>query len=357
MVTMQQVADHAKVSISTVSFVVNNTKPVTPQTRKRILEAIEELGYRRNATARALATRRSHVIVLVYPLLGHNLNAFVEAAAAAAAAQDYHLMLAPVRPENAAAEVTSLIKSGIADGVLLMEVQLNDERVDRMREVEAPFALIGRTRDTDGIDYVDIDFEQATTDAVAYLGGLGHRQIALVVEDFDGTALAGYSPPVRVVETFRDATVEQALTGSVFRAARGPQTGLATAERIAEQAPATTAIILVHDEASFGLVNGLRRRGVAIPRDLSIVSIAPSSALGLLIDPGLTTYDAPGGELGRRAVEALIARLDGRDGPPVQALVACRRHDGASVAPPQADRPPLDALGRNAVGLPGPLHP
>lgn len=344
MVTMQQVADRANVSISTVSFVVNNTKPVTPQTRERILEAIDALGYRRNATARALATRRSHVIALLYPLMERNLNSFVEAAAAAAEAQGYHLMLWPVRPDNQAAEVTSLIKSGIADGVLLLEVQLDDERVAKLREANAPFALIGRTRDTDGIDFVDIDFEQATTDAVDYLAGLGHRQLALVIEEFDGTALAGYSPPTRAEQTFRNATADLGLDGRVFRVPRDPLAELALAHQLVEQAPQTTAIIVMHDEASFGLVNGLRRRAVAIPGDLSIVSIAPATALGLLIDPGLTTYDAPGGELGGRAAEALIAHLKGRDGPPTQVLVACQRHDGASVGLAPTGRPPLDTL-------------
>lgn len=344
MVTMQQVADRANVSISTVSFVVNNTKPVTSQTRERVLEAIDTLGYRRNATARALATRRSHVIALLYPLMNRNLSTFVEASAAAAEAQGYHLMLWPVRPDNQAAEVTSLIKSGIADGVLLLEVQLDDERVLKLSEANAPFALIGRTRDNNGIDYVDIDFEQTTTDAVDHLAELGHTHIALVIENFDGTPLAGYGPPARAEQAFREAMSERGLDGHVFCIPRDPLSELAVTGQLIEQAPQTTAIIVMHDEASFGLVNGLRRRGVSIPRDLSMVAIAPSTALGLLIDPGLTTYDAPGGELGGRTAEALIARLEGREGPPTQILVPCKRHDGASVGPAPTGRSPLNAI-------------
>lgn len=352
MVTMQQVADHAGVSSATVSFVINSTKPVRPQTRKRILEAIDALGYRRNATARALATRRSHVIALLYPLMERNLNSFVAAAAAVAEKQGYHLMLWPVRPEIAAAEVTSLIQSGIADGVLLLEVQLDDERVAKLRAENAPFALIGRTRDIAGIDYADIDFEQTTMDAVGYIAGLGHRHLALVVEDFDGTPLAGYSPPVRVEQTFREETAGRGLDGRVFRVPRDPQVYLSLTNRLAEQAPQTTAIIIMHDDASFGLVNGLRRRGVAIPRDLSIVAIAPSIPLGFLIDPGLTTYDAASGELGGRATEALIARLERSDRPPSQVLIACHRNDCASVAPLLS---PSRESSLEGVGLPGPV--
>jgi DNA-binding LacI/PurR family transcriptional regulator len=332
-VTMQQVADRAGVSISTVSFVVNDTKPVTPETRTRILDAIDELGYRRNATARALATRRSRNLALVYPLMDRNLTTFVESAATAAEERGYKLMLWPIRGDNPASEVASLIKTGVADGILLLEVQLDDERVLKLQQAKAPFALIGRTRDVEGTDYVDIDFERTTMDAIGQLAGLGHRHITLVIEDFDGTPLAGYSPPVRTELTFRETMSDRGLHGLVFRVPRDARSELSLADRLAEQAPQTTAIIIMHDEASFGLVNGLRRRGVAIPEDVSIVSIATSSALGALIDPPLTTYDAPGNELGGLAAGALITRLEERDVPPTQVLIACRRHDGASVGP------------------------
>lgn len=333
MVTMQQVADRAEVSIATVSFVVNSTKPVKPQTRRRILEAIDELGYQRNATARALATRSSHIIALLYPLMERNHNPIVEAAAAAAEKQGYHLVLWPVPPDNAAAEVTSLIGSGIADGVLLLEVQREDERVAKLRAENAPFGLIGRTRDLAGIDYADIDFEQTTTEAIDHIAGFGHQHLALVIEDLDGTPLAGYSPPVRVEQTFREVVAGRGLDGQVFRVPRDPQVYLSLTNRLLEQAPQTTAIIIMHDEASFGLVNGLRRRGLTIPQDISIVAIAPSAPLRFLIDPGLTTYEFAGGELGRLAAEALIARLKGSVSPPSQVLLACHRYDGASVAP------------------------
>lgn len=336
MVTMQQVADRAKVSISTVSFVVNNTKPVTPQTRERILQAIDELGYRRNAMARALASRRSRMLALLYPVMEHNLNEQIASAAAAAASHGYNLVLWPIHKDNAKTEVTSLIKAGFADGILLMEVKLTDERVDRLREVGAAFALIGRTEDPGDVDYVDIDFEQTTLAAIDHLAKLDHRNIALVVENFEGTPLAGYSPPVRTVTAFEQEMHARGLPGAVFRTPRSAKTEQSLADDIMREAPETTAVIVMHDEACFGLVNGFKRRNLTIPDDVSIISIASSKSLGSLTDPELTTYNAPGEVLGRLAAEALVARLEGRDGPPMQIRVACMRHDRASVAPAPA---------------------
>jgi DNA-binding LacI/PurR family transcriptional regulator len=331
---MQQVADKARVSISTVSFVVNNTKAVTPETRERVLQVIEELGYRRNRMARALASRKSHILALIYPMLDHrNHHAFVESAATAAEEHGYNLVLWPLHSDNVSTEISSLIEAGFADGVLLMEVQLDDVRVAHLREAGAPFALIGRTRELAGIDYVDIDFERTTETAIDDLAELGHRDFALVIEDLSGTPLAGYAPPVRTEQTFRSAIADRGLRGEVFRVPHERRATSAVAGEILAAQPRPTAIISMHDEASLALLGTLPRHGVEVPGDVSIVTIATSASLAALAQPPLNTYVAPGHELGRAAAEALIARLEGRDGPATQVLVACTLHEGASVGP------------------------
>jgi DNA-binding LacI/PurR family transcriptional regulator len=331
-VTMQQVADRAQVSISTVSFVVNDTKPVTPETRARVLRVIEELGYRRNRMARALASRKSHILALIYPMLDHrNHHAFVESAATAAEEHGYNLVLWPLHSDNVTTEIASLIEAGFADGVLLMEVQLDDERVAHLQAAHAPFALIGRTRELAGIDYVDIDFERSTEIAVDDLVALGHRDFALVIEELRGTPLAGYAPPIRTEAHFLATMAERGLNGTVLRVPHEQRAIAAATDELLSRAPATTAVLSMHDEAALALLSALPRRGIEVPRDLSIVTIATSSSLAELTHPPLSTYEAPGGELGRAAAEALIARLEGRDVPAAQVLIPCTLRPGSSV--------------------------
>ncbi|NNC13871.1 LacI family DNA-binding transcriptional regulator [Planctomonas sp. JC2975] len=345
MVTMQQVADRANVSISTVSFVVNGTKPVTPETRDRILSAIDELGYRRNSMARALASRKSHVIALIYPLLDHrHHHSFVDAAATAAEELGYSLVLWPIHSDNVTTEITSLIQAGFADGVILMEVQMEDERVQHLQRADAPFALIGRTRELDGIDYVDIDFERSIETAIDDFAELGHREICLVVEDLSGTPLARYSPPLRTEQAFNETIAARGLTGTVLRVGHDSASVLPLTEQLARHAPDATAVIAVHDEAAFSLVNTLQRRGVRIPEDISIVGVATSTATGDLLTPPLTTYQAPGSPLGRLAAQALIARIEGRMDAPTQMRIPCSLHEGGSVAPAPHGRAPLTKL-------------
>jgi len=341
---MQEVADHVNVSISTVSFVVNNTKPVAPETRRKVLEAIEELGYRRNAMARALASRRSRILCLMFPLMQHDLSSFVEAATKAAAELGYNLVLWPKHNHGAALDVTSVIEAGIADGVLLLEVQLDDERVARLQAGGAPFALIGRTRDPSGIDYVDIDFERTTREATEELVRRRHRHVALVLEDMDGTPLAGYAPPTRVEQTFREVVAEQGIAGHVFRVPDTDAPEGQLLDLLARDAPETTGIVAMHDTAVARLMTAMRRTDLRAPEDLSIIAVESTSVIARLLDPPLTRYVASGAELGRRAAEALIGRLEGRTGPPTQLLVASSFLEGATMAHAPADRPPLDRL-------------
>src|ERR1700712_1728934 len=184
MVRMQDVAERANVSIATVSFVVNGTKRVSETTRTRVETAMSELGFTRNAVARALASRRSRLIALLFPALDTRGNwsalEFVHGASAAAAERDHHLILWPVANDPIA--LREYLDGGLVDGVLAMEVQLEDPRVPVLESTGTPFVLIGRTSDTTGYAFADIDFESSTTAALEHLEGLGHRRIALVLE-------------------------------------------------------------------------------------------------------------------------------------------------------------------------------
>ena len=201
--TMREVAEAAGVSIATVSFVVNNSKRVAPETRERIERVMAELGFRRNVVARALASRRTRIIALVYPMLAHRLagsvTEFITSAARAASA-GYHLVVWPVG--NDGSELAALVGEKLVDGVLLMEVQLDDARVAALRELDIPFALIGRTRDVTGLHYVDIDFDASVQMAMDHLAELGHHRIVLV-NGSQEESFASYGPYVRSEIAYR----------------------------------------------------------------------------------------------------------------------------------------------------------
>lgn len=335
MATMRDVAEAANVSIATVSFVVNGTKPVSPATRARIETAMLDLGFRQNVLARALASRSTRIIALVFPALEHKLGStalsVVTSAAVAANARGYNLVLWPV--SNDGAQLNDYVASGLVDGVLLMEVQVEDARVQRLQTLDVPFGLIGRTSDPAGLAYVDMDFDQTVEDGVDYLMGLGHRHFALVIGELENNTLTGYGPIVRTEAAFRRRMAAEGLEEVVVSSAQGPAPGKAAALTLMAEHPDTTAIIVLNEDAAFGVLTGVQAAGYSVPADVSILSIATSpDAIGIS-DPELSTMVAPGAELGRLSTNALIDQLEGKNGTLTQQLIVCALQPAESTGP------------------------
>lgn len=331
MATMQDVARRAGVSIATVSFVVNASKPVSPETAERVREAMRELSYRPHALARALARRRSMMIAIVYPLVPsrplNTATTFLAGAAEVAAESGYSIVLWPT--VGGAEKLADLRADGLLDGVVLMQVTSDDERVAVLRDSGTPFALLGRTRDPSSLDWVDIDFEGMVEEALERLTALGHRRVALVLGPEGG---ADFGPYARTREAFERAAAARDLTAALLHCEETPAGGRALARSLDPEA--ATAVLVINGGAAVGFAHELRHRGVRVPEDLSIVLLASDPDVADLADPALDLLVAPGHALGRRGVEALLARLADPAAPLLQERIGGPWRSGGSVAEP-----------------------
>lgn len=309
MATVRDVAEQAGVSIATVSFVLNGTKPVTPATRQRVEAAMAELGYHRNVLARALATRRTRIVALAHPALEHRsglgTSDFITSAAEAARARGYHLVLWPVSTDGT--ELGELLSQGLVDGVVLMEVLVDDARVEALLRAGTPFALIGRTADPSQLIHVDIDFDRSMADALDHLQDLGHREIALITAT---GPLPAYGPKVRSIAAYQRLCAERGLRPAHLDCAPTVDAG-----REIVLPDGTTAVVLMNDYATFGLLAELTRTGVAVPADLSIIAFT-SPEIAAIANPVLTVMTAPGSALGAAGVTALLNHLEDPAAPP-----------------------------------------
>jgi folylpolyglutamate synthase/dihydropteroate synthase len=199
--TITDIAKRAGVSISTVSYALSGRRPISEATRKRIFAAIEELDFRPNPVGRALASKRSQTIAILHPTRSHVMSEmpleFLISAASAAARRNYSLLLATSPNEDE--ELVRLIGQGFIDGLILMEVKLDDARIPLLRQHGYHFSMIGHCRDNDGLSFVDFDFEHGLGLAVDYLTELGHPQVALVSRQ-QSLHDAGYGPSVRAID-------------------------------------------------------------------------------------------------------------------------------------------------------------
>src|SRR5579864_3371681 len=206
--TLEDVAKGAGVSMKTVSRVVNNEPNVADDTRRQVLRVIAEMGYVPHLQAQRLASGRTRSIALHYPLSDPGLISneiemnFITGIALAAAEAEYFFSL--MTGELTHSGLLKVCRGAQADGLVLMQVALDDWRVNLLRDNDYPFVMIGRTANNDGLSYIDLDFEGAILEAYAHLVGLGHRHIAFLTFSEDWR-LRGLGPSMRSLRGFHTA--------------------------------------------------------------------------------------------------------------------------------------------------------
>ncbi|MET8575187.1 LacI family DNA-binding transcriptional regulator [Streptomyces sp. NPDC005012] len=334
MVTLAEVAQHAGVSASTVSYVLSGKRSISAGTRQRVERSIRELGYHPNAGARALASSRSNIIALMVPLrTDMYVPVMMEIAIAVATTARTHgydvLLLTGEEGPDAVRRVTS---SGLADGMILMDVELDDERLPLLRGGGAtppgatpagaaspgapdpamvqPAVLIGLPADTTALTCVDLDFRATGALCVEHLATLGHREVAVI-----GEAPAVYERHTgfaeRTLDGLRGRARELGLRLLHRPCAGGYDSTAVTLSRILDERPGTTGFVVQNESAVEPLLALLRQRGQAVPEDVSVVAVCPEQ-VAVQGSVRLTSVAIPAQEMGRHAVEQLVAKLRGR---------------------------------------------
>lgn len=324
--------------MSTVSYALSGSRPISDATRRRVLAAMEELNFTPNAVAQGLAGRRTKILGLLLPVDETKVDpstAEIIVGAAEAARQEGHHLLLWTEPAAESTSIRELLRQGLVDGALVLSVRMEDERVEALRSDDVPVAMIGRTRDPSGLPFVDTDAADVTDLAVRHLAELGHRQIAYVapvqaepqggygitVRLHDGMVAAAARHRVKVVPLFVEWSRE------------------ATAESIAQllrRRPTITGMVVLHDQVLAGVMEGVVSRGQSVPDDVSVVGILVAEQVATLVSPPVTTVGPDPAELGRRAAVALVEHLDEPDRPPRQELLPGSLVERASTAPVRA---------------------
>jgi DNA-binding LacI/PurR family transcriptional regulator len=343
MATIHDVARVAGVSISTVSYALSGKRSITAATRARVDRAVQELGYRPNAGARMLAGSRTSIIALTAPMHGDThppaLMSFVLAVVTAARSYDYDVLL--LTQGDSLSGLDRVASSSLVDGVVMMDVAVDDERLPVIRALDLPTALIGIPHDTADLTCVDLDFESAADLAVDRLAEMGHASIGML-----GHSQHLYDRGSNFAPRFRDGYLASGASRGVATAFHTTE---ATREAVAEalddlrrQLPDLTALVLnCNEDVHAILLELLRERGVRVPEDLSIVSACSSFSTDHLV-PALDVIPLPAEEQGRRAVELLMQQLDGRREPHVELIPPEYRSRG-SIAAPDARPAPAPA--------------
>lgn len=313
--TISDVARHAGVSISTVSYVISGKRSISEQTRRRVEEAIGELGYRPHAGARALASNRSNVIALTLPFregVGVPVVMQFAVAAVTAARRFDHdvLLLTQAEGEEGLRRVAG---TALVDALIVMDVQLEDPRIPLLRSLDRPSVLIGFPADSAGLTCIDLDFLAAGKLCVEYLAGLGHRRLTLIGSPPEvyqrGTAFAP-----RVADGFMSAVTDRGFDASWHPCEENAEAARALVRRLLAEDPELSGVVLHNEAVVEPVLRAFQDAGRRIPEDLSVVAICPDELAERSSVP-LTAVALPATEIGEQAVTLLMAKLEDREVP------------------------------------------
>jgi DNA-binding LacI/PurR family transcriptional regulator len=332
MVKITDVARHAGVSPSTVSYALSGKRPISEETRRRIEAAIRELGYRPHAGARALASSRSNVLALVMPLRsGINVPVVMQFAVSvvtAARRHDHDVLL--LTQEEGEEGLRRVADTALVDALIVMDVQMHDPRLPLLRVLDRPSVLIGFPASAHGLTCIDLDFTAAGGLCVEHLAKLGHRVVALVGSPPE-VYLRGTGFAQRVAQGFTTAADRHGLVSSVHPCEATPAAARGVAERLLREQPGLTGVV-VHNEAVLEpLIDAFASLGLSVPGDLSVAAICPDEqAAGARVP--VTSVAIPSADVGEQAVELLMKKLAGAEVPESTLLVP-RLTPRASTAP------------------------
>ncbi|MEY9910278.1 DNA-binding LacI/PurR family transcriptional regulator [Catenulispora sp. MAP12-49] len=332
-----EIARRAGVSRSTVSYALSGKRSISPETRARIQAVIDELDYQPSATARALSSGQTHTLGLVFPPASSHYTDmqldFIGSLVEAAAGFGYDVLMAASIGDGDKG-LRRLVAERRVDGAVLMEIRLEDARVDYLSESGFPFVTIGRTGKPDHTRWVDMDYTALVGSCVQHLAHLGHRRIAFVNRS-ERLFRAGYESAHRSLTGFEDACEEQGVIGAAYLCGDDAASGEDTIGRVLAVDPDTTALVTVNEAALGGLYRGLAVHGRKVPLDFSVAGIA-LSRWATAVTPQLTAADVSAADMGRVAVELLLELLATPDAPPRHVLLAPPVSLRASTGPAPA---------------------
>jgi LacI family transcriptional regulator len=322
--TIKDVASRANVAVGTVSRVVNNHPDVDEELRSRVLQAAEDLKYRPNARARSLARNSSALISFIlsnrdflHPFHSHVLQGVQEFCEKAG----YFVMYTRFEysPDiNAAEFILPLVlqSHGMTDSVVLAGTNYQNFS-DALESRDIPYVLLANNFVSEGgrkpVNQIRFDDDAGAADAVRYLIQLGHTRICYIGDISAPWYRTRYQAYLREMERARLQPIAQTLGMSDDRFTNG----LKSVQEILDQKVPITAIFAGTDDVAFGAWEALRRRGLEVPRDVSLIGFDDQQPQ--LVFPALTTVRVDTGEVGRQLAKMAIARLktNGRPVPEV----------------------------------------
>ena len=339
MSNIREVAKRAGVSTATVSRVLSRPDVVSPDTRLKVLKAVERLGYAPNSVAKNLRTLKSRKLLVTVPDISNPFFSLIlKGIEDTAQKNGYSVLVGDTQHDDQREERYALmLKQKEADGLIFLGHRLPAAAASVVQEMAPNCAPIVNGCEFSaalGVPSVHIDNAKAASEAMDHLYELGHRAIGVVtgplLSPLSRDRLTGALASARR----HDAEPQVVVTQGDFSIRSGSD---AADDLLGRPAPPPTAIFCFNDEMAMGVIGAARRRGLDIPRDLSVVGF-DDIRFAQCIEPPLTTIAQPMREIGEGTVRLLLEILNGSCVAPVSVTLPHVLRVRASTAAPRCNR-------------------
>ncbi|MDQ0338755.1 DNA-binding LacI/PurR family transcriptional regulator [Caldalkalibacillus uzonensis] len=311
-ITIKDVARASGTSVRTVSRVINNDPHVKEETRRKVQEVIEQLGYVVNPIARSLREKKTNMIVVFVDrhqglYWGAFHNEIIQELHRLTRAKGYRMMISSSSADSFAEDENDgfyFLKNGLFDGAIMFDTKQGDQRITYLKEHKIPFVILGKDKSNYDTPYVDLDNEYAGYLGAQYLYERGRRCPALLLGDanfiVNQERAAGFTKFTREKGLSCD-TVYFGITdmGSAYRQTL----------KLIEQVKELDAIFISGDERGLGVYRAIQEKGLSIPHDIAVLGI-DNVRLSEYLYPPLTTIDQPKQAFSQSAWDILVEQME-----------------------------------------------
>jgi LacI family transcriptional regulator len=306
MPNINDVAKRAGVAPITVSRVINNSGYASEATRKRVEEAIAELGYVPNTLARGLRSKRTNTLALLMTDITNPFFTLIARGVEDAASESGYTVIFCNTDESESKEqkYTQILVQQQVDGVLLVPACSNPKSVEFLQSKDIPVVLLDRSVPGASADLVRCDSRNGAYQLIKYLIALGHTRISII------TGPPGVSTSEDRVVGYQQALTEAGLSEHerIYYGSFTQSSGYELTMQTLTASERPTALFGTNNFISIGIMKALRDSGVKVPEDIAVVGF-DDLPTALIVDPFLTVAAQPAYEMGQKAAALLITRL------------------------------------------------
>lgn len=307
--TIKDVAKKSNVSVATVSRILNDLGGYSDETKQRVLKAIEELDYQRNAVARGLVMKNTNTVAVLLPYVSTIFHSQILSGIEDIAQQNgYSIIICNVGKHGSRMiDQIKLLAQRQVDGIILTSINMTDEQYELIESLKIPYILVSMISYKHQIPYVRVDDMQASYSATKYLIQNGHKKIAMISGPLNDP-IAGQQRIYGYKCALRDYGLpinEKLIKYGFF----GYEHGVKCMEELLDENEEFSAVFAASDDMAVGALQAAYKRGIHVPKELSVMGYDNTRVAEMAIPP-LTVVGQPLYEMGNIAMDKLINMIN-----------------------------------------------